>query len=174
MPVSEGGSTYLTGDMATLAAYALALLAGILAGFRSLSAPAAVSWAARLGALNLQGTLLAFLGQAFTPWILTALAIGELVTDQLPSTPSRKQPIPFAARVTSGALSGAAIGTSVGSWAGGLVTGALGAVIGTLGGYELRRRLARAFHRDRPAALVEDTATIVGICFVVFALMSLT
>jgi uncharacterized membrane protein len=133
-----------------------------------------VSWAARLGVLKLQGTSLAFLGHPYTPWILTVFAIGEFVTDQLPTTPSRKQPLPFAARVVSGALSGAAIGASLGAGAGGLLAGALGAVLGTLGGYELRRRLAGAFHRDRPAALVEDTATVVGLLFVVLALTSLT
>jgi len=156
-----------------IAVYSLAVLVGILAGFRSLAAPAAVSWAAHLGVLELRGTWLAFLGTAYMPWILTALAIGEFITDQLPTTPSRKQPLPFSARLVSGALSGAAIGVSIGSWPGGLVAGALGAILGTLGGYELRRRLAARFHKDRPAALVEDTATVVGLLFVVLALTSL-
>ena len=44
-------------------------------------APAAVSWGARLGWLNLAPTVLAFLGAAITPWILTVLALGELVAD---------------------------------------------------------------------------------------------
>src|SRR5690242_13108164 len=52
--------------------YLLALLVGIFAGFRSMAAPAAVSWAARLGALDLRGTTLAFFGQTWTPWIFTA------------------------------------------------------------------------------------------------------
>ena len=72
--------------------YVLALLAGIVAGSRALTAPAAVSWAARLAPLNLGGSWLAFMGYAWTPWIFTALALVELVTDQLPSTPSRKSP----------------------------------------------------------------------------------
>jgi uncharacterized membrane protein len=62
---------------------------------------------------------------------------------------------------------------SVDDWPGGLLAGALGAVLGTLGGYELRRRLAAAFHKDRPAALIEDTGTIVGLVFVVLAMASL-
>ena len=70
----------------------LAFLIGIVAGMRAMTAPAAISWAARLGQLSLAGTWLAFLGYAWTPWILTLLAAGELVTDQLPSTPSRKVP----------------------------------------------------------------------------------
>ena len=67
----------------------LALLIGVVAGMRAMTAPAAVSWAARLGRFDLSGTWLAFLGYAWTPWILTACALGELITDQLPSTPSR-------------------------------------------------------------------------------------
>jgi uncharacterized membrane protein len=72
--------------------YGLALLAGIVAGSRTFTGPAAVSWAARLGYLNLDGSWLAFMGYAWTPWIFTLLAIVEMVGDQLPSTPSRKVP----------------------------------------------------------------------------------
>src|SRR6478735_7734219 len=111
------------GDMAL---YLLALLTGVLAGLRAMAAPAAVSWAARFGVLNLHGTKLAFLGAAFTPWLLTALAVFELITDQLPTTPSRKIPVQFAARIFSGGLCGAALGAGSGVWLGGLVAGALG------------------------------------------------
>ena len=70
--------------------YVLALLIGVIAGLRAMTAPAAISWAASLGFLNLEGTWLAFLGYRWTPWIMTVLAIGELIGDQLPTTPSRK------------------------------------------------------------------------------------
>ena len=46
---------------------------------------------------------------------------------------------------------------------GGLVTGAIGAVIGTLGGYEARKRLVAATgSRDLPIALFEDAVAILG------------
>ena len=89
--------------------FALPLLAGIAAGSRVFTAAAAVSWAARLIPLNLEGSWLAFMGYAWTPWIFTLLAIVELVADQLPSTPSRKVPMQFGARIVSGALSGAPV-----------------------------------------------------------------
>jgi uncharacterized membrane protein len=148
----------------------LALIAGIVAGSRALTAPAAVSWAARLGFLHLDGTWLAFMGYAWTPWIFTVLAIVEYVTDQLPSTPSRKVPPQFGARIVSGALCGASIGASGASWLGGLVAGVIGAVIGTYGGAELRARMANAFGRDLPAALIEDAAAIILGLIVVWAL----
>ena len=79
--------------------FALAFLIGVVAGLRSMTAPAAVSWGARLGWLHVENTWLAFLGSAITPYILSVLAIGELINDKLPKTPSRKAPVPFAARV---------------------------------------------------------------------------
>ena len=145
-----------------MALYSLALLIGVIAGLRTMTAPAAVSWAAHLGAIHLEGTWLAFLGNAYMPWIFTVAALGELVTDQLPKTPSREVPSQFGARVLSGALSGAAVGVPAGSWAGGLASGVVGAVVGTLGGARIRSRLATRFHKDRPAALLEDAVAIGG------------
>ena len=98
----------------TLYLFLLALLIGVVAGLRAMTAPAAVSWAAHLGALHLGGTWLAFLGNVVVAWVLTALALGELITDQLPKTPSRKVPVQFGARIVSGALCGAAVGTAAG------------------------------------------------------------
>ena len=151
--------------------YGLALLAGIVAGSRTFTAPAAVSWAARLGYLNLDGAWLAFMGHAWTPWIFTLLALIELITDQLPSTPSRKTPPQFGVRLLSGALSGATLGASGGSsWIVGLIAGVVGAVIGTYGGADVRARMATAFGRDRPAALIEDAGAIILGLVIVLAL----
>jgi len=142
--------------------FVLAFLIGVVAGLRSMTAPAVVSWAARLGWIHLEATPLAFLGHAATPWIVSVLALAELVADQLPKTPSRKTPGPFAARVVMGALCGAALGAAADEILGGVFAGALGAVAGTLGGYEFRARLARAAGRDLPIALLEDAIAIGG------------
>ena len=147
--------------------YLLALAIGIIAGLRTMTAPAAMSWAAYLGYLNLDGGWLAFMGFRFTPWILSVLALGEFVTDQLPFTPSRKVPIQFGARLVSGALSGAMVGVNGGMLLGGLVAGIVGAVIGTMGGAAVRAQLAKAFGRDLPAALIEDAIAIIGAILVV-------
>jgi uncharacterized membrane protein len=120
-----------------------------------------------MGWLDLSGTWLAWLGYTWTPWILLLCAIAELVVDQLPTTPSRTTPGPFAARVLAGMLAGAAIGLAHGSTTGAIVAGAIGAVIGTLGGYSFRLRLARAFGRDRPAALIEDAVAYLVAALVV-------
>jgi uncharacterized membrane protein len=150
-------------------AYVLAFLIGVVAGLRSMTAPAAVSWAARLGCLHLENTWLAFLGFAATPYILSALAIGELIADKLPKTPSRKTPAPFIWRIVVGALCGAALGAPGNSLVGGLLAGALGAIAGTLGGYEFRTRLVRAIGgKDLPIALLEDAIAICAAALIVF------
>ncbi|HEY6404359.1 MAG TPA: DUF4126 family protein [Blastocatellia bacterium] len=140
--------------------YLLALLLGLVAGLRAMTAPALVSWAAYLGWLDLSGTWLAFLGDVWARWILTVFALVELVTDQLPSTPSRTVPVQFGARIATGALSGAAVGASGGTIVGGLLAGIAGAIIGTLGGRAFRARLANFFGADRPAAFIEDAVAI--------------
>ncbi len=148
----------------------LAFIIGIVAGLRSMMAPAAMAWAAVSGRLGVEASWLAFLGYRFTPWIVSVLAIAELVTDQLPSTPSRKVPVQFGGRLLTGGISGAAIGVGTGSWILGLLLGIAGVVIGTLGGAAARGRLAASFGRDRPAALIEDAVAIVASGLVVLLL----
>ncbi|WP_158794026.1 DUF4126 family protein [Granulicella sp. L60] len=139
----------------------IAFLLGVVSGLRALAPIAVVSWAARLGLLKLEGTPLAFLGYAFTPYIFTVLALGELINDKLPKTPSRTIPPQFITRIVSGAFVGAAIGLSANSLIIGLLAGAIGAVLGTLGGSAVRGKLAAAFGKDLPAALIEDVVAIV-------------
>ena len=144
-------------------------LIGFVCGLRSMTGPAVVSWAAYLGWIDLTNTPLAFLGYAATPYIVTLLAVGELVVDKLPATPSRKAPPGFGARIISGAFSGYALALGIGqSGVIGAVLGCIGAIAGTLGGYEVRTRLTRS--STLPAiliALLEDAVAIVVGLFVV-------
>ena len=151
-----------------MSTYVLAFLIGVATGLRSMTPVAVVSWAARLGRLHVENTWLAFLGFALTPYLLTALALGELIVDKLPKTPSRKVPVPFVGRIVLGALCGAALGAAGQALIGGLLAGALGGVAGTLGGYEFRARLVRAIGgKDLPIALLEDAIAICGSVLIV-------
>jgi len=132
----------------------LACLIGVIAGLRAMTAPAAVSWAAYLEWFDLSQTPLAFLGYQWTPWIFSALAVVELITDQLPSTPSRKVPLQFGTRIVMGALTGGAIGAAGGSLGGGGIARIIGAVGGTHGGAGGRGRPAGALRQGPPAGLV--------------------
>ena len=137
-----------------------AALIGIVAGLRAFTAPAIVSWAAAYGLLGVVEGWPSFMAKIYVPWIFTVLALGEMVTDQLPSPPSRKVPMQFGARLVMGGLAGATIGAAHGAWIAGLAAGVVGAVIGTLGGAAARGALAKAFGSDRPAAFLEDAAAI--------------
>jgi len=145
----------------------LSLLIGVVAGLRAMTAPAVVAWAAHLGGLSLAGTPLAFMGHLAAAWVFGLLALGELVTDQLPKTPSRKVPVQFGTRIVMGALCGATLAAPGGQHVVGALAGAVGAVIGTLGGAALRAKMARAFGRDLPAALIEDAVAIGGALAIV-------
>jgi uncharacterized membrane protein len=140
----------------------LALFIGVVAGLRSLTAPAVVSWAAVLHWINLNGTWASWMGHPVTVAILTVLAVVELVGDKLPKTPNRTAPPVFIARIVLGAFAGAVIGTAWGYRWGGLGAGVIGAVLGTLGGYQARTRLAAAHGHDLSVALLEDAVAVVG------------
>jgi len=145
-----------------------AFLIGIASGLRALIGLAAVSWAAHFGILPLQHTWLAFLSYAFTPYILTLMAIAELVNDKLPKTPSRLIPPQFISRIVMSALCGLAIGLSGDGMIIGLVVGIIGAVAGTFGGAKARSLLARKFGRDLPAAVLEDAVALGIAAFALF------
>jgi uncharacterized membrane protein len=148
-----------------------ALLIGVIAGLRTFTAPAAVSWGARLGRIPLAGTHLVFMGSIITTVILTLLALAEIVLiDPNPKTPSRKGPQGFGSRIVTGGFSGAVIGASGGSLWMGLAMGIVGAVIGTLGGAAFRGKLAAVFDKDLPAAVTEDAIAIVGAFLIVACL----
>ncbi|WP_026619708.1 putative membrane protein (plasmid) [Ensifer sp. WSM1721] len=151
-----------------MSVYVLALLIGVVAGLRAMTAPAAVSIAAAAGWLPVTNSWASFMGFRYTPYVVGLLALGEYVTDQLPSTPSRTVPQQFGARIVSGGFCGAVIGTVGGSLLGGAMAGIIGAVIGTLGGYQARKRLvAMIGGKDLPIALLEDLVAILLALWVV-------
>ena len=135
---------------------------GIVAGLRSLTAPAVVAWAAHWGWINLSGSPLAFMGSVWAVALFTILALGELVVDQLPSTPARTAPVGLGARIVTALLSGACLGIAGG--AGpllGAIVAAIGAVAGTYGGYHARVGLRQALQApDITIAVPEDLIAI--------------
>jgi uncharacterized membrane protein len=138
-----------------------AFVLGIVCGLRAVLGIAAVSWAASSQHLPLEGTWLSFLGNRITTYISSFLAIGEIINDKLPKTPSRLIPPQFGARVVTGALTGTAIGLSHGQVIVGAVAGIVGSVVGTVGGAKARGFVAKLVGHDLPAALLEDAVAIV-------------
>jgi uncharacterized membrane protein len=148
---------------------ALAIGIGIVAGLRAVTAPALVSWAAYLGWINLHGSPLAFMGSTVAVVIFTVGALGEYVNDKLPKTAARTAPPSFIVRVVVGALCGACLYAAASqSLPVGAVLGAIGAVIGTLGGYQARKNLVKALNvKDIYVAIPEDLIAIGLAYFIV-------
>ncbi len=142
--------------------FVVALCIGIVAGLRTFTAPALVSWAAHLGWIHLEGTPLAFMGSTIAVVVLTILALVEYVTDQLPKTPARTVPAQLIARIITGGLSGACLGVAGGaSLAVGACMGIIGALIGTYGGYHARKALVNGLKvKDVVIAIPEDLVAI--------------
>jgi uncharacterized membrane protein len=142
----------------------LAFTIGIIAGLRSLTAPAIVAWAAHLNWLDLHNTPFAFMGSIVAVVIFTLLAVLELITDQLPSTPSRVKPVGLTARIILGGLSGAVVAVSgAQSLALGAVLGVAGGIGGAFAGYQVRTRLVKALKvPDFLIAFLEDGVAIGG------------
>jgi len=151
--------------------YGVVLLVGIVAGLRAFIAPAAVSWFAGMHPSAFLGTWSSFMTSIWARGILSVLVLVELVTDQLPTTPSRKAPMQLAPRLLSGAFCGAVLGASSNNSVGCALVGIVGAAMGTFGGFEFRSRLAKLFGgKDRPAALVED---VVALAIALIAVVNL-
>jgi uncharacterized membrane protein len=142
----------------------LAFLIGVIGGLRTMTAPTVVAWAANRHWLNLGNSPLALIGSIGAVIVFTLGAVGELVIDKLPSTPSRTRLLGLVARSVFGGLSGAAVAVAGSqSLVLGLVAGAAGAIAGAFAGYEVRKRLVRALKvPDFVIALLEDAVAIAG------------
>jgi uncharacterized membrane protein len=147
----------------------LALLIGVIAGLRALTAPAVIAWGAFLGWIDLDGKWSHWMAHPITVTVLTVFLLVELVTDQLPKTPSRKTAPQFISRLLMGAFAGAVIGSAFFHTFTATGAGIVGAVLGTMGGAAVRQRLYDANNgKDRPGAFIEDVVAVGGGFLIAF------
>lgn len=135
------------------------LTLGVVAGMRSMSAPALVSGylqQRKLAALS--GSPLRWLATPEASTALKLLAAGELAADKIPGIPARIKPLPLLGRAASGAVAGAVLSDAGReSWPEGAALGAAAAVVSTFGMYHLRRALTHELGLpDFLVALAED------------------
>lgn len=133
--------------MRDLEVYAGAALLGVLAGMRSMAAPAVIGQLSR---------------RAPYANVSRFLAVGEFIADKLPLTPNRTNVGPLLGRAFTGGLSGAVLcsGRKRSSFLGALI-GAAAAIGAAYGAYELRRRAGQKLHvSDRVIGLSEDILVV--------------
>ncbi len=138
-------------------------LLGVVTGMRSMTAMAVLCWFAYRGDLPLDGTWASWAAKLATAIIFTVLALVEYAVDKLPKTPSRTAPGPLSARVAIGGLIGAIVAAGLeGSGVEAVILGVGGALIGTFGGFLIRREIVLQMGgKDWPVALVEDASAII-------------
>jgi uncharacterized membrane protein len=132
---------------------------GVVAGLRSMTAPATLAWAANRGLLGQRGpaTLLRP-RRALT--IATAMAVGEMIMDKTSIAPDRTIAPSLAWRIASGAVVGGSLAAAKrkpAAW--GALAGGLGALAGSYAGFHLRRKLSQKVP-PTAAAIAEDAIAI--------------
>jgi uncharacterized membrane protein len=97
------------------------------------------------------------LRQPWTRRLLAAAAVGELIVDKLPNTPSRLEPAGIVGRLVMGALAaGLFARTRRAPWLPASGIGAASAIVAAKVGHDVRAQLAKQVP-DPAVAVVEDT-----------------
>jgi uncharacterized membrane protein len=139
---------------------------GFVAGLRS-QTPFAVLSLLRHGNAEDHASLSSPLQYLNTPAarvITSILALGELVGDKLPSTPSRLAPAPLAGRLIIGTLVGWAISRQANqSPILGAILGAVGAASGSVAGYYARTWLGKVTKLPSPVLGIFEDILALGI-----------
>ncbi len=144
--------------------YVKAICMGVVAGMRSMSAPAFVSsYLARKESKELADSPFGLMGSRRVVQALTIAAVGEMVADKLPVIPDRIAPGPLAARILSGALCGASLCTAEGKRARvGAICGGLSAVASAYAFYHLRRKIGQTEALPDAALGLSEDALVIG------------
>jgi uncharacterized membrane protein len=132
-----------------------ALLLGLTAGLRTMTAPASLALAQQQPGAERSWLL----GGRRAARILTNLALAEMFFDKLPVAPNRTSPGSLSGRILSGGMCGAAVVRE--DQAAGALLGIAGALVSSFAGYSLRKRVGQASGLpDALIALVEDGVAI--------------
>lgn len=153
--------------------YISAVLLGVVAGMRSMMAPAILALTlARRPELAPASAPASWLAMRPVAIVLGLMAIGELVADKLPRTPNRTALGPFLARMITGGFTGAAF-MQVGqrnAWIG-VACGVIGAMLGTFGGFYARRNVDRITGMKDPYIGALEDVIAIAIAGAVMAML---
>jgi uncharacterized membrane protein len=143
--------------------YFKAICMGVVAGMRSMSAPAFTSdYLVRQNSETLANSPFGLMGSTRAANVLKVAAMGELVFDKLPGVPARVSTGPLVARILSGALCGASLCTVEGKRVeSGAIAGGLAAIGSAYAFYHLRREIGEGTNvPDAVLGLAEDAIVI--------------
>jgi uncharacterized membrane protein len=134
------------------------VLIGLAAGARSMTPLAAVSDAAKTGALPRDNGAPSWLGHPLVAAATKLLAAGELAGDKMKSAPDRIVPAGIAARLVTAGIAGAALAPRRQRYLGALL-GAAAATASSYVTFNLRMRALRRYGQT-PTGVVEDALTV--------------
>jgi uncharacterized membrane protein len=134
--------------------------------------PAILTWAAYFGWINVVPGPFWFIAWGPVVVLLTAWAIFELVIDKTAKIGNRTGIVGLLFRIVTSGFSAAVLSSTAGmGLAIGIISGLFGGVIGTFGGYYLRKKIVQdGSLGDLPVAVAEDVIAIsLGVMCVYFA-----
>lgn len=144
-------------------------LLGAVTGLRSMTPMAVLCWFAHFGYLPVDGTWAFWTAKLSVAVVLTVFAVLELVADKMPWIPDRTSAASAIFRLLMGGLIGAIVAAGLnGSGMEGVILGVLGALVGTYGGFLVRREIVQRLGcKDWQVAVAED---VIAVGCAVFAM----
>ena len=142
-------------------------LLGTVTGLRTFTPMAALCWFAWARALPLDDTWAFWSAKLVVAIVFTVLAVCELVADKQPWIPDRTRLYSVVTKLLLGGLLGAIVATGLnGAVIEGIILGVLGVLVGTYGGFLIRRDLVqKANCLDWQVAVAEDAIAVVCAVF---------
>lgn len=137
-------------------------LLGVVTGMRSMIPMAVLCWFAYAGHLPVEGTWASWTAKLAVAVAFTVLAAAELIADKLPQTPDRISIGSLLVRLFFSGLLGAIVAAGLdGPGIEGVILGVLGMLVGTYGGFLVRRDIVQRLHvKDWHVAFLEDAIAV--------------